>query len=143
MTPTKINKIALLVVMLLFLSQTVFLILQIFFGAKSNYYQPQPVLSGLFTGFLLVVSLLLFFIWQKQFRYLLLAFFFFWLSFAVKDIAWYVIEEKRVSLEILVTIFRIMMSLSLATGILKGEVTKFSTWQKKETKQKIEFDERE
>ncbi len=73
---------------------------------------------------MLVISLTLFFVWQKQYRYLLLAFFFFWLSFAVKDIAWYVADEKRVSLEILVTISRMIMSAFLATGIFQGEVSK-------------------
>ena len=135
LTHEKISRISLIVVGVLFLFHTSYLVLQIFFDAKWNYLQPQPIISGLFTGLLLVVSLILFFAWQKQFRYLLLAFFFFWLSFAVKDIAWYVVEEKRVSLEILVTIFRMIMSISLAIGIFQGELSRLLIRQEKETNQ--------
>jgi len=131
---SKINRIAIIIAGILFLSQTVYLILQVFFSAQPNYLQPQPIISGLLTGLMLVISLTLFFVWQKQYRYLLLAFFFFWLSFAVKDIAWYVADEKRVSLEILVTISRMIMSAFLATGIFQGEVSKLLTRQENTNK---------
>lgn len=134
MPRSKINRIALIVAGILFLWQTAYLILQIFFDAQPKYLQPQPIISGLLTGLFLVVSLILFFAWQKQFRYLLLAFFFFWLSFAAKDIAWYVADEKRVSLEVLVTIFRMIMGVSLVTGTFQGEVNRLLTRQEGTTK---------
>ena len=107
---------------MVFLLQTAYLISQIFFGTRWNYPQSQPIISGLFTGLLSLISLIMFFAWQKQFRYSLLALFFFWLSFAVKDIVWYVVEGKSVLLEISVTLFQMISSGSLIAGIFQGEL---------------------
>ena len=126
----KISKISLIVVVLLFLIQGAYLIAQIFFGARFNHLQPSFI-SGLFTGLLSVISLFLFFAWQKQFRYLLLALLFFWLSFMTKDIAGFFSVEQRNVLEILVTIFRMGMSVFFAIGIFQGELSKLLKQQKK------------
>jgi len=127
----KISRIALIVVGLLFLSHAAYLIAQIFFGATPNRLQPS-FFSGLFTGLSSVISLVLFFVWQKQFRYLLLAFFFFWLSFMTKDVSGFLAVEQKIVLEILVTIFRMIMSISLAIGIFQGELSKLLMQQGKE-----------
>jgi hypothetical protein len=127
----KINRIALIVVGLLFLSHTTYLILQIFFGARLNSFQPS-VVSLLFTGLLSIVSLVLFFTLQKHFRYLLLAFFFFWLSFATKDIVQFLILEERILFEISITVFRMLMCISLAIGISQGELSRLLVRQSKE-----------
>lgn len=126
----KISRIALIVVGLLFLSNAAYLISQIFWDARLNYFQPS-VVSGLLTGLLSVISLFLFLAWQKHFRYFLLAFFLFWLSFMTKDIAGFLAVEQRIMPEILVTIFRMMMSISLAIGIFQGELSRLLVRQEK------------
>ena len=128
----KANRIALIVVALLFLSHVAYLISQMFFDARLNSFQPS-VVSLLFTGLLSIVSLVLFFTAKKHFRYSLLALFFFWLSFATKDIAEFLITEERIAFEISVTVLRMLMCISLAIGIFQGELSRLLIRQKEDT----------
>jgi hypothetical protein len=127
----KISRIAVIVVGFVLLSLTAYLISQIFFGARFDYFQPS-VVSLFFTGLLSIFSLFLFFAGRKHFRYSLLAFFFFWLSFATKDFSGFLVLEIRILFEILVTVFRMLMCASLAIGIFQGELSRLLMRQRKE-----------
>ena len=115
------SRVALAVVGILLLGQIALLISQLFFGNRLNISHPSSLLSAILTVFLSVVSLILFFAWKEHSRFLLLALFFFWLSFAIKNIAIFQNVGREFAFEISVTAIRIAMSVSLVIGILQGE----------------------
>jgi len=128
----RISRVALIFIGLLLLFHIIVLVSQLFLGTRQSFSQPSYLATG-FSVLVSLVFLLLFFVWRNQWPYLILALFFLWFSFTLKEVAGFMATEERVMYELLVTILRIIMCVLFAIGLLQGELRRLLVRSEKET----------